>query len=133
MPRQGDLDGRGNLSRRALPEFTAWFLSVCLDRVTLMDSLFGQDTLANRLRRYAERREFKHEAFALLEHALQRGEFPRGDAARITGLRERTARDLLGALTTDGILGSATPKGPASLRFPLHAAEVLFSRLFPEA
>ena len=36
MPRQGDLDGRGNLSRRALQEFTVWFLSACLDQVTFM-------------------------------------------------------------------------------------------------
>jgi Fic family protein len=35
-PRQGDLDGRGNLSRRALAEFTAWFLKACLDQVGFM-------------------------------------------------------------------------------------------------
>lgn len=29
-PRQGDLDGRGNLSQRALVECTTWFLQVCL-------------------------------------------------------------------------------------------------------
>jgi len=33
----------------------------------------------------------------------------------------------------DGILGSATPKGPVALRFPLHTVEILFRRLFPEA
>ena len=32
MPRQGDPDGRGNLSRRALAEFTAWFLRVASTR-----------------------------------------------------------------------------------------------------
>src|SRR5581483_9115744 len=31
MPRQGDLDGRGNLSLKALNEFVLWFLKVCLD------------------------------------------------------------------------------------------------------
>jgi Fic family protein len=132
MPRQGDLDGRGNLSRRALADFTAWFLKVCLDQVTFMDGLFALDTLADRLRRYVERRGLKPEALDLLEHALQRGEFPRGDASRITGLGERRARDVLGALVTDGILGSDTPKGPVSLRFPLDAVEVLFPGLFPE-
>ena len=50
MPRQGDLDGRGNLSRRALAEFTAWFLKVCLDQVTFMTGLFALDTLVDRLR-----------------------------------------------------------------------------------
>jgi hypothetical protein len=68
-----------------------------------------------------------------LEQALQRGELPRGDAGRVTGLKERSARDLLAALVDDGIVGSDTPKGPVSLRFPLHAVEILFPSLFPEA
>ena len=33
LPRQGDLDGRGNLSRRAQNDFVLWFLRVCQDRV----------------------------------------------------------------------------------------------------
>src|SRR5581483_6853412 len=39
-PRQGDLDGRGNLSQRALTEFILWFLRVCLDQVNFMSGLF---------------------------------------------------------------------------------------------
>ena len=35
-PRQGDLDGRGNLSERALVEFMAWFLRVAIDRVSFI-------------------------------------------------------------------------------------------------
>jgi Fic family protein len=132
MPRQGDLDGRGNLSRRALDEFIVWFLKVCLDQVTFMTGLFALDTLVERLRHYVARRDMKPGALALLEQALQRGELPRGDADRVTGLRERTARDLLGSLVRDGILGSDTPKGPVSLRFPLDAIEILFPSLFPE-
>src|SRR5208337_4016643 len=38
MRRQGDLDGRGNLSRRTLNEFIAWFLKLCLDQVSFMSS-----------------------------------------------------------------------------------------------
>jgi Fic family protein len=131
-PRQGDLDGRGNLSRRALAEFTEWFLKVCLDQVTFMIGLFALDTLAARLKAYAEHRGLKPEAFSLLEQVLQRGELPRGEAARVTGLRERSARDLLGMLVADGVLASDTPKSPVSLRFPLHATEMLFPTLFPE-
>jgi Fic family protein len=132
MPRQGDLDGRGNLSRRALSEFTAWFLRVCLDQVNFMSGLFALDTLVERLKIYVARRALKPEAFGILEQVLQRGEVPRGEAGRVTGLGERTARDLLAALVRDGILGSDTPKGPVSLRFPLDAVESLFPSLFPE-
>jgi hypothetical protein len=48
----------------------------------------------------------------------------------VTGLKERGARDLLGALVADGILASDTPKGPVSLRFPLDAVDMLFPALF---
>ena len=132
MPRQGDLDGRGNLSRRALAEFVIWFLKVSLDQVTFMTGLFALDTLVERLRTYVARRGLNPEAFVLLEQTLQRGKLPRGDADRVTGLRERSARDLLRDLVSDGILGSDSPKGPVSLRFPLDAIEILFPSLFPE-
>ena len=55
MPRQGDLDGRGNLSQRSLNEFVLWFLRVCLDQISFMAGLFELETLARRLRSYVER------------------------------------------------------------------------------
>ena len=132
-PRQGDLDGRGNLSLKALNEFTLWFLRVCLDQVTFMASVFELGTLSRRLRSYVERSEtLKGEASRLLEEALIRGSFERGDAARITGLPERTARRVLNDVVAAGLLGSDTPKGAVSLRFPSDALEILFPRLFPE-
>jgi Fic family protein len=134
MPRQSDLDGRGNLSRRALVEFVLWFLRVCHDQVTFMAGLFELDALVRRLRTYVERSEtLRPEAARLLEEALMRGEFERGDASRITGLPERTARRILNDVVTEGLLASATPKGPVSLRFPTRALEQLFPRLYPEA
>jgi len=133
MPRQGDLDGRGNLSERALAEFILWFLKVCLDQVTFMSSLFELDVLSKRLRRLVEMDlNLRPEAARLLEEALMRGEFDRGEAARITGQPERTARRILNDVVTRGLLASDTPKGPVSLRFPASALEVLFPRLYPE-
>jgi len=133
-PRRGDLDGRGNLSQRALVEFTLWFLRVCLDQVRFMSELFELGTLARRLRGYVERSDtLKPEAARLLEEALIRGEIERGvPASRITGLPERTARRVVNDVIDAGLLGSDTPKGPLSLRFPEEALEFLFPRLFPE-
>ena len=130
MPRQGDLDGRGNLSLRALNEFVLWFLRVCLDQVTFMSSLFELDTLARRLRTFVERGSLKPEAAHLLEEALFRGSFERGDARRITGLPERTARRILNDVVEAGLLASETPKGAVSLRFPTSVLDVLFPQLF---
>jgi Fic family protein len=133
MPRQGDLDGRGNLSQRALVEFIEWFLQVCLDQITFMSGLFELDTLARRLRAYVERSEtLKPEAARLLEEALIRGEFERGEVPRITGMPERTARRVFNEVLAAGLLASETPKGPVSLRFPVDTLEILFPRLFPE-
>jgi Fic family protein len=132
-PRQGDLDGRGNLSQRALTEFTLWFLRVCLDQVNFMSGLSEIETLARRLRTYVSRsEELKPEAARLLEEALIRGEFERGEITRITGLPERTARRVLNDLIRLGLLDSDTPKSAVSLRFPVDALEILFPKLFPE-
>lgn len=132
-PRQGDLDGRGNLSQRALTDFTLWFLQVCLDQVNFMSSLFDLDSLARRLRTYVARSEkLKPEVATLMEEALIRGRFERGEAARLSGLPERSARRLLNDAINHGLLASTTPKGPVSLRFPIAALETLFPRLYPE-
>jgi Fic family protein len=133
-PRQDDLDGRGNLSRKALQEFTLWFLKVCLDQVTFMNSLFELGELSKRLRRYVERKsEMKPEAFYILEHLVLRGEMARGDAARVTGLPERTARNVLADLLRDNIIASETPKSQVFLHFSVKAAEILFPQLYPES
>ncbi len=131
-PRQGDLDGRGNLSERALVNFVVWFLRVAIDQVSFMASLFQLDTLRERLRAYVAQSEgLKPEAAALLQETLIRGEIDRGEAPRITGLPERTARRVLNDAVSAGLLASITPKGPVSLRFPADALEILFPRLYP--
>jgi Fic family protein len=131
-PREGALDGRGNLSERAFIEYIAWFLRVAIDQVGFMSSLFELDNLARRLRAFvAERNKLKPEAARMLEETLVRGEVERGEASRITGLPERSARRVLNDLTNEGMLASATPKGPVALRFPAHSLETLFPRLYP--
>jgi Fic family protein len=130
-PRENDLDGRGNLSLRALTDFTTWFLAVCLDQLRFMGELFDLDSLGKRLRTWAERDDrFKPELGRLLEEAAIRGEFDRGEASRITGLPERTARRVLNDASAAGLLASDTPKGLVSLRFPPDDAEAMFPRLF---
>jgi len=69
----------------------------------------------------------------LLEQATIRGEFDRGEAARITGLPERSARRVLNDAVAAGLLASDTPKGPVSLRFSPGDAEAMFPRLFQTA
>jgi Fic family protein len=131
-PRQSDLDGRGNLSEQALVEFVTWFLRVAIDQVTFMSSLFDLETLGGRLRNFVTSHPaLKLEGARILEEALIRGEIERGDASRITGLPERTARRVLNDLTEARLLASSTPKGQVSLRFPADSLETLFPLLYP--
>ena len=130
-PRENDLDGRGNLSQRALEEFVRWFLAVSLDQVNYMTSLFELVSLVKRLRTLVNQREsLRPETAALLEEAAIRGEFERGEAPRITGLPERSARRVLNDAVTAGLLASNSPKSPVYLSFPAQDAEILFPRLF---
>ncbi len=55
--------------------------------------------------------------FYLIKEAFIAGEFARGQAAHLTGLKERTARSLLADLVSEGLLVSDTPKGPVRLNF----------------
>lgn len=130
-PRAGDLDGRGNLSLAALIDFVQWFCDVMEDQLAFMTAQLQIDSLGSRLTTYVERElGLPSTATAIARDVLIRGEVPRGEAGRITGLRDRAARDVLGQLTASGLLASATPKGPVSLRISTSAAETLFPRLF---
>ena len=130
-PRQGDLDGRGNLSEQALKDFIVWFLKVAVDQLDFMANLYDLNGLAARLKRLAGIR-WRPEAAPLLVHVLHRGGMPRGEASRVTGLGIRSSSDLVQTLVKDGMLESETPKGPVFLRFKADFADVLFPRLFPE-
>ena len=52
--RRNDLDGRGHLSEEALAELTNFFLRVCIDQVTSMESLVQPDRLRTRILLWAE-------------------------------------------------------------------------------
>jgi hypothetical protein len=130
-PRQGDLDGRGNLSQSALVDFVSWFCRVALDQVSFMNDLFDLENLQRRLSQYVrESLGLAEYAAAIPVEVLRRGELARGEAARITGRPERTARAAMSQLLNAGLLESDTAKSPVRLRFSADSADVLFPRLF---
>lgn len=130
-PRQGDRDGRGNLSLKGLEVFTTWFLKTCLDQITYMTDLFELGQLLKRIERHVALSDgLAPESSWLLQEALVRGEFERGEAERITRMPERSARRVLRDLIDAGLLASETPKGPVSLRFPADTLDTLFPRLY---
>lgn len=52
--RWNDLDGRGNLSDKALGDFCSFILKIILDQIEFMSGLFQFDVLAKRMDRYLQ-------------------------------------------------------------------------------
>ncbi|SKB15045.1 Filamentation induced by cAMP protein Fic [Planktothrix sp. PCC 11201] len=132
--RWNDLDGRGNLTEAGLQKFCKFFLETCIDQVTFMRSLLEPSQLLNRIELYVEEEiragRLLERSFPLLKEALYSGSFERGQAATITGYKERQARTVLKKLVEAGLLVSDTPKGAVRLGFPTDVVERYFPKLY---
>jgi len=147
FPREADLDGRGNLSNRTLTEFCRFFLEVCLDQTEYMRSILRLNDFLPRLSEYMSRRvqgdlldekgqkavPLHHSAGRVLREVAIMGEIPRGSAAILTGMKERSARYLIRTLIDEGLLVPSSDWHKSTLRlgFPPHAAAHWFPDLFP--
>ncbi len=136
QPRQGDLDGRGNLSEQALAAFTRFFLELCIDQVKFMEDLLQPERLRSRILLWSEEEirlgHLPPKSGNVLEALLYRGEVPRGDAAAAVGTGDRQARRIVAALVEKGVLKSASPRAPLRLAFPAALASRWLPGLFPE-
>lgn len=135
--RQGNFDGRGNLSNKGLVSFCSFFLETALDQINFMSSLLDLDGLKKRISSYVERQvslgELQPKSNYLLTEVLLNGEILRGEASRITGRPERSARRILKELLDKSFLKSDSDKGPVKLNFPAKVAPYYFPRLYPES
>ncbi len=139
-PRQGDLDGRGNLSEKALRQWCEYFIALADDQVTFMTKLLGLDQLKESISTLmlvrsesAQYKNYSRQATPALHHVLLAGPTARGDFITMTGLPERTASRMLGQLVKDRLLVSEGPKSPVTFNFPLDALNILLPNLYPEA
>lgn len=139
--RKGDYDGRGNLSAKALKEFCFYFLETCLDQIEFMSELLDLDNLAKRIHGYIDLRaqgiltsekQLKEESKYILTEVMLRGEISRGDAKRVTGLPERTARRVLSALEDEELVTSESHRSPVRFNIPPKVVGYYFPDLYPE-
>ncbi|HNC51543.1 MAG TPA: Fic family protein [Accumulibacter sp.] len=137
-PRQGDLDGRGNLSEKMLREWCAWFIGLCEDQVSFMARMLNLDNMKTRIQalvifRAAHDKKIRHEAIVPLYHLFLAGPTSRGEFQQMTGLGERTARSLLSRLIETGLVASDGHTAPVRFAFPLDALQFILPELYPEA
>lgn len=141
--RQGDLDGRGNLSMKGLWAFCEFFLQTCLDQAEYMSDMLRLDQLASRIKGYIDLRarglapgtegygKLNEQSIGILHAVLLHGELPRGEAGEASGYAERKGSQLIKQLLEEGLLRSDSPKGPVRLGFPAHATAYLFPDMIP--
>jgi Fic family protein len=131
--RHGDLDGRGNLTEKGLVAFCTYALETAIDQARFMERLFALGNMEKRCQHYFRnvRLDLKPETAYLYIAAFRSGEFERMEAGRITGLPERTARDVLAALLDEGFLVSDSPRGKVRVGFPIKALGTLLPNLYP--
>ncbi|MFK4875318.1 hypothetical protein [Novosphingobium sp. ZW T3_23] len=105
-PRQGDRDGRGNLSEQHLVGFAEWFLKVCLDQIDYMSALFDLQALSRRLGRHVRISvRYRRRAIGCCRKRWFGG-------------------------SSSGLLAPDMPKVSVSLRFPSDTQDTMFPRLF---
>ena len=139
-PRAGDLDGRGNLSERALIEWITYLLDLCLDQVRFMTGLLDLGRMKERIAACLSfeekvlRQGVRTEALRALHYLFAaQGELERADFKAMLGLGERLATAQVAALLKRGLLVSDSPYGKLRFGVPQHALRFYFPGLWPEA
>jgi len=137
--RQGDRDGRGQLSLKGLELYTKFMLEMALDQIEYMNEMLQLNTLSSRIGKFIELSRQgmyaieplpKYSEFLLKELLIQ-GELSRGEVKGIIGAGETTARNLIKKLLELEYLESASPKGAIRLRFNSYFASQIFPDLIP--
>lgn len=134
--RQGDLDGRGQLSLKALQEFVRFMLRTCIDQMTYMLEALDRDALRARLERAVAFDErfvaagIKPETARALHILITQGAVLRNDFKVYMGLGERTAISQLKQLVQLGVVDSPSPKSRLiHPGFPVWFAQLVFPDL----
>ena len=134
-PRNGDRDGRGNLTQRGLIDFARFFLERAVDQVDFMGGLMEPEALDRRIELHIEEevraRRLPRGSFAVLREAVFSGEVERSRVALLTGYEERAARKVTSALVNRGMLVAESSRAPLRLGLPVDAVERWFPQLYP--
>lgn len=139
--KQGEFDGRGELSTKALESFVRFMIECSLDQINYMERYLKLSELSSRIDHYTQKvydggfdnLSLPKKSDRLFKHLLLVGESPRSALASVLDVSERTITSMLKELLGKGYLSANTPKGAVRLRFNTHFASWLFPELIPEA
>lgn len=139
--RQGDFDGRGQLTEKGLLNFCDFMLNTAIDQVEYISELLDLSNLRKRITAYVQARndfrvsgvnkELKPVAGLILHTAFIYGEIERAQALELCAMPERSARRLLSQLKAEGLLSETSSKSPLRWEIPEHAEPWYFPDLAP--
>jgi len=133
--RQGDHDGRGNLSEQGLVLFCKFFLETCIDQIDYMYKLLKADELLGRIELYINEQvhlgKLRKESFSVLREVFYSGKVERGKVANVIGLSDRSASRVIAELLETELVSSETPRGPIKLNFPYKILGRWLPELYP--
>jgi Fic family protein len=139
--RQGDYDGRGDLTEKGLIHFCDYMLDTAIDQVTYIGGLLQLPSLRKRVNAYVQARNdsringypepLKPVAALILYTAFIHGEIARSEALELCAMPDRSARRLLSQLKADGLLSETSSKSPLRWEVPEHAETWYFPELAP--
>jgi Fic family protein len=136
--RWNDLDGRGNLSDRALGDFCLFMLKTMIDQIGFMAELLQLQNLGTRIERYVHFEMPKLDGrtrgrlIRLLKAALTEGEIERGRVGEVVGLQGTAARAIIRLALKEELLDSPSEKGVLSLVFTSKTLESYFPKLYQD-
>jgi Fic family protein len=140
-PRQGDSDGRGGRSEKALVEFCQFMLKTAIDQVDYTSRMLGLRDMERRIHAYVEDRnkglipgvnKIRPEAVRLLEKSFAYGEFQRNEMTEISGLGYEVTKKLLQQMKKEGLLTESSSRSPLKWAIPEHAERYYFPELAPD-
>lgn len=138
--RRGALDGRGNLSEKALTEWIAYVLQTCADQANFMAAMLDPGNMKDRIAGCLQFEQSvlkdgaRIEALHPLHHLFLTGsEMSRAEFKGLSQLGDRQATQLVSDLIRIGYLKTSSAYGPVSFGIPPRALRFYFPRLWPEA
>jgi hypothetical protein len=117
-------------------DFCEFFFTICLDQIRFMENLLRLDQIESRIGWYAETRakhsqkSLRDKAAKLLRAVFMRGALPKGRAAEILNMSERSARRTVSALIEEGLLQSQSHRAPLTIGLPIHVLPYYFPDLY---
>lgn len=134
-PREGDYDGRGQLSQRHYFNFIEFMLDVCHDQIDYMTQALSPAALREQVIHAFEtdlelRRVLRPTTAPAVLALLTQGSMPRAEFKVFTGLKDRLATEELTRLVEAGIVISESPRSrTVQAGLPARFAGLIFPNL----